>query len=439
MFPYGRRTLELDVPEEQIEAIIPPPAHNIHDLSDEDTVKAEQNIVRQALASTIGTPPLGELVKGKRRVTIISSDHTRPTPSHITMPILLNEIRATEPNVEITILIATGLHRMTTPKEIEAKYGAEIAHNERIVVHDCTDASHLRQIGTLPSGGKLELSTYALDADLLIAEGFIEPHFFAGFSGGRKSVLPGIASYDCVVANHCAEFIADPKATTGNLSGNPIHADMLYAAKAAKLSFILNVIIDDSHRIINAVAGEVDAAHTEGCVWLEKIARREAASAPIVFTSNGGYPMDQNLYQMVKCMSAAEQSCTTGGVIVAIGECEDGVGGDDFFADFRNHKATELLEIFARRGRDETVRDQWQSQILARIMAKFRVILVSSIKRNIVESMGLRFVENPNKALSLAREMVGCADAKVTIIPDGVAVIVAEAHGEAAGRAKDRK
>ena len=183
---------------------------------------------------------------------IISSDHTRPVPSHITMPIILEEIRKNNPDVKITILIATGMHRPTTHEELVAKYGEKIVKEERIVVHSAYEDNDMTFKGILPSGGELWVNKLVDECDLLISEGFIEPHFFAGFSGGRKSVLPGIASKKTVLWNHNAKFIASGLAKAGNLETNPIHKDMLFAAKTVGLAFILNVVLNGEKKVIKA-------------------------------------------------------------------------------------------------------------------------------------------------------------------------------------------
>lgn len=230
---------------------------------------------------------------------IISSDHTRPVPSRVTMLILLCRIRNANPDIKITIFIATGFHRPTTKQELIDRYGEEIVLRENIVVHRSRD-DEMADLGTLPSGGKLLLNKIAIYTDLLIAEGFIEAHFFAGFSGGRKAVLPGIASATTVMANHCSEFIASPRARTGILENNPIHRDMLYAAAQAKLAFILNVVINAKKEVIAAFAGDSEKTHVKGCEFVLKMSQVKKNPTDIVVTTNGGYPLDQNIYQSVK-------------------------------------------------------------------------------------------------------------------------------------------
>ena len=249
--PYAKGFVDINIPNQNIVGVLESKAHSYKaELS-------QEALVEHALDNPIGSQRLEELVKGKSNMVIITSDHTRPVPSKITMPILLRRIREANPSIDITILLATGFHRPTTHEEMVDKFGPEIVANEKIVNHISGDASQMTKIGVLPSGGDCIINKLAVETELLISEGFIEPHFFAGFSGGRKSVLPGIASEVTVMANHCAEFINSPYARTGIIENNPIHKDMVYAGRTAKLAFILNVVIDAEKHIINAFAGDV--------------------------------------------------------------------------------------------------------------------------------------------------------------------------------------
>ena len=199
--PYGREILKLEIEPEHLKAVLEPESKAV-------AKKEEADIVRQALAEPIASPRLSELASKVHRVLLITSDHTRPLPSKITMPILLEEIRNNNPEIQIKILVATGFHRLTRPEELIARFGQKLCDKEDIIVHDSRDKKHLVFKSILPSGGELWLNNLVDWADLIVAEGFIEPHFFAGFSGGRKSILPGIAGTATVLANHCAAFIA---------------------------------------------------------------------------------------------------------------------------------------------------------------------------------------------------------------------------------------
>lgn len=420
--PFGKEKIKLELPEEQVAGVLVSHAHEYK------APKSEAELVADALANPIGSPKLSDLAKGKKNCVIISSDHTRPVPSHVIMPQLLAELRKGNPDIDITILIATGMHRATTKEELLAKYGKEIAEHEKFVIHVSRNDEDMVSIGTLPSGGDCRINKLAANADLLISEGFIEPHFFAGMSGGRKSVLPGIASKVTVLANHCSEFINSPHARTGILQGNPIHEDMLYAAKAAKLAFICNVVIDADKKVIAAFAGDREKAHYAGADFEMKLAGVKPVPADIVITTNGGYPLDQNIYQSVKGMTAAEATCKEGGVIIDVSSCSDGHGGEDFYNNLKNAESIQkaMDEILAR-GRNETVFDQWEAQILMRMLLKFTIIMVTEAPQQMVEDMHMKYAASVDDALAMAKEVLakkGITDPKITVIPDGVSVIV---------------
>lgn len=415
--PYGKEFIELEVGDD-VDILV-------SQAGDFKAEKSQEDLVRDALANPIGTEKLSELVKGKKTITIISSDHTRPVPSAITMPILLEEIRSTNPDAEITILIATGFHRPTTHEELVAKYGQEIVDNEHIVVHKSGVDEDMVELDTLPSGGRLLLNKHAINTDLLIAEGFIEPHFFAGFSGGRKSILPGVASEKTVLANHCSKFIASDYSRTGILKENPIHKDMEFAAEQAKLAFILNVVIDAEKKIINAFAGHRVKAHYEGTEFVRGLSTIDGVNADIAITSNGGYPLDQNVYQSVKSMTAAEAAAADDGVIIEVSRCNDGHGGESFYKTFKEAATPKDVEDRVLQiPMEETIPDQWEIQILARILVRHKVIFVTDPEnRQLIEDMHMTYAENIEEALRMAKEIKG-EDAKIAFVPDGVSVIV---------------
>lgn len=417
--PYSNKTIKIAIEDKNLKGILESKANNYRASISQD------EIVNKALDKPLGSKSLEELVKGKNNMVIITSDHTRPVPSKITMPILLKRIRNVNPNINIKILIATGFHRPTTKEEMINKFGKTIAENEEIINHISTDESTLVNVGTLPSGGELYLNKIAIETELLISEGFIEPHFFAGFSGGRKSVLPGIASAKTIMANHCSEFINSSKARTGIIKDNPIHKDMLYAAEKANLAFILNVVIDEDKNIINAFAGDSKLAHEEGCKFVMDLSSVKSIPADIVVSSNGGYPLDQNIYQSVKGMTAAEATCRKGGVIIMISACNDGHGGQSFYDNVAQAKnPQELLDKVLTIPRNETIPDQWEFQILARILCNYTVIMVTDMcDPDMIKSMHMKHAYTFEEALEMAYKIKG-KDAEVVVIPNGVGVVV---------------
>jgi nickel-dependent lactate racemase len=382
-------------------------------------------LVEASLEHPIGSPKLEELATGKKNIVIISSDHTRPVPSKIITPILLRRIRAAQPDANIKILVATGFHRPSTRQELIDKYGQEIIDHEQIVMHVSTDDAAMAKIGTLPSGGECIVNRTAAEADLVLSQGFIEPHLFAGFSGGRKSVLPGISSYKTIMANHCSEFINSPNTRPGILEDNPIHQDMLYAAKTVGLKFIVNVILNSERQIIASFSGGLEDAHAQGCQFLTSLARVNKVDCDVTVVSNGGYPLDQNIYQAVKGLTSAEATNKVGGVIIMVAGLADGTGGVGFYNNLAQCKTPkEFLDRVSHVDRHHTVPDQWESQVLARILHQHRVILVSDLIRpDIVTNMHMEHTRTFDEALRRAYESGG-RDAKVAVIPDGLAVIV---------------
>lgn len=420
-FPYGREMLSVDVSEDRLKGVL------VSDLHEYRTDKTGIELVREALANPVGAPKLSELSAGKDRVVIIASDHTRPVPSKAIIPPMLDEIRRGNPEADIAILIATGCHRDPTEDELREKFGEAVASKEKIVIHHCADEANLVEIGTLPSGGPLKINRIAWEADLLVSEGFIEPHFFAGFSGGRKSVLPGIAARESVLANHCSEFVNHPKARTGTLEGNPIHEDMLWAARQAKLAFIANVVIDAEKKPIFAVAGDVVDAHTRGCEFLSDLCRVQSCPADIVITTNGGYPLDQNIYQAVKGMTAAEATVNPGGVIIMLAKSNDGHGGEQFYRQLAEEPDIEKTqEVILARDRSHTLPDQWQVQVFIRVLKKANVIYLSDAPDEMIRSLHMIPAHSLEEALQKAEELLDNTNASVTAIPDGISVIVAE-------------
>ena len=415
-FPYGKSHLSHEF--EKVNVLT-------SSIETYDPGITEQALVDGAMATPEGGVTLRELAKGKEKVVLIASDHTRPVPSKVIVPPMLRQIREGNPDADITILIATGCHRETTKDELISKFGEEIVATEKIVIHDCDDSKNLVDIGMLPSGGQCLINRLAVEADLLVAEGFIEPHFFAGFSGGRKSVLPGVAGRETVLANHCSEFIAHPASRTGILEGNPIHTDMLWAAKKVNLRYIVNVVLNGEKEVIYAVAGDPELAHKKGTAFLSALCGLETEPADIVISTNGGYPLDQNVYQAVKGMTAAEAAVKEGGVIIMLSESGDGTGGDHFYHQLADEPDLDkTMAQFMGRGRNETVPDQWQTQIFIRVLQKATVIFVSKMDPDTVEKMHMIPAVDLDDAMARAKEILKKENSTITAIPDGVAVMV---------------
>lgn len=413
--PYGKGHWQVEIESKRVNGILNPKTERLP--------CTEREIIWEAMRRPVGSPPLAELARGKKKIVIIASDHTRAVPSRIIAPLLLTEIRSANPKAEISFLVATGFHRGTSKSELIEKFGDDIVQNEQITVHNAFDHAALTDAGSLPSGGGLIINRLAMEADLLIAEGLIEPHLFAGFSGGRKSVLPGIASEETVLANHCAEFISHPCSRPGNLKGNQIHRDMLYAARRVGLAYILNVVLDERKQVIFAVAGDMEQAHVAGCRFALRRFGLEPALADIVITTNGGYPLDQNVYQHVKALTTAEATINPGGVIIVCAELSDGHGSRCMYQAMRSN-IRETLQRIHSTPRNATIPDQWVIQILIRILLKHRIIFATADgDAKMLLEMGIEVAPTLEAAMEIAEGILG-SEATVTIVPDGATIVI---------------
>ena len=418
-FFYDRTTYDLNVPDDT-----PVLTSRVDELSSE---KTGLEIVREAMEHPIDSPRLRELAKGKPDCVIIISDHTRPVPSKDILPNMVRELREGSPDIKISLLVSTGFHRPTTAEELRGKLGDALFEEFRdnIIIHDAHDPGRNVKVGLLPSGPDCILDKAAMNASLLIAEGFIEPHFFAGFSGGRKSILPGIADAVTVMGNHCSKFIDSPYSRTGILDGNPMHEDMLAAAKMSKLAYIVNVVIDENKNTVAAFAGNYETAHRKGCDFISDYVCVKPAYADIVISTNGGYPLDQNAYQSPKGMTAAEATVKEDGVIIMLSSCIDGTGGDFFYHIIADEPDIETAyQKFLATPQEETRPDQWCSQILARIVRKHTVIFVADpSQKEMIEGLKMTYAQTLDEAYALARKIKG-DEASLTCIPNGISVVV---------------
>ena len=415
--PYYRGTLDLHMDESNLKAVL---EADIHGVERQGT---EQDIVRAALAAPIGSPRLRELARGKSKVVLVTSDHTRAVPSKITLPILLEEIRAGNPSADITILIATGLHRATTEEEQRRMFGDIIVDHEKIAVNNAFDPEQFVRLCTLPSGAEFCVNRIAAECDLLVTEGFIDPHFFAGFSGGRKSILPGICSQETVNENHSYRAISSPYALTGVLEHNPIHEDMVAAARAVHTEFIFNVALDGEKKIIAAWAGDLEQAHAAGVSFIRKLSQCPAVTGDIVLTSNGGYPLDQNLYQSPKAVATAEACAGEDGVIIICASCVDGMGGTHFEELITMGTPEEIDGYLSRIPPKQTIPEQWCAQIYSRILKKHKVIVVTTfLDHDMVRKANMIPASSPDEAMEIAYGLKG-RNASVVVIPDGVSVL----------------
>jgi nickel-dependent lactate racemase len=363
---YGREGLDVELPDERTTVVEPAYHAGAAD---------ERAVLREALRTPVAGPPLKHLARRGMKVAISMCDGTRAQPRDTMIPAVLEELGL--PDEDIVILVATGTHRANTPEEIEAMLGRELAQRVAVVNHDARDPSTLTSLGVHGNGVPVHVNTRWVEADLRITTGFVEPHFFAGFSGGPKLVTPGLAGLETVLVLHDATRIGDPKATWGITHGNPVHDDIRAAAGAAPPHFAFDVILNREQRIIEAFAGELGPMHEAACRAAERFAMRAVeARFDVVVTSNSGYPLDQNLYQAVKGMSAAAKVVKPGGLIVCAAECRDGFPGHGSYRELLGQEPRAFLQAIQQS--DHVTPDQWQVQIQYNVQDHARVVVHTS-------------------------------------------------------------
>jgi len=329
---------------------------------------------RQALARPVGSPRLRALVQRGQRVAISVCDGTRPQPRDVVVPALLEELDGAVDLDDVVVLVATGTHRGNTPDELRAMFGDEVLGAVVVENHDARRPDGLSWCGELGDHVPVWLNRQWVEADVRITTGFVEPHFFAGFSGGPKMVAPGLAGLETTLRLHDARRIGDPRATWGRTVGNPVHDDIRAIAEATGVDFALDVVLNREHEIVSAFAGALSSVHDRAVersrlLSLQRVEQR----FDVVLTSNAGYPLDQNLYQAVKGISAAAQVVADGGLIVCCAECRDGIPDHGPFGELLR-SASSPAELLDRiNASTEVIPDQWEAQILARIQTRCQV------------------------------------------------------------------
>ncbi len=406
--PYGRTRKSVLLPDT---TVVLEPVH-VPGLLDEHAAVVE------AMRKPVGTAPLRHLVSSHDRVCIVISDITRPTPNERLIPWILQELPHV-PRDRFTILNGTGSHRANTREELVGMLGEEIVETVRIVNHSAFKPEELVHVGVTSLGGEISLNREWVEADVRISTGFIEPHFFAGFSGGPKGIMPGIAGIDSIMHFHNAWMIGHPKATWGVLDGNPLQRESIEANEFCPPDFLLNVTLNGMRQITGVFAGHWLQAHRVGCEFC-----RETAMVPVeepfdlIVTTNGGYPLDQNLYQAVKGMSAAHQIASEGGTIVCAAECSDGLPEHGNFKDLFKLRESprELLQMIEEPG--FAVFDQWEVQKLALIQLHARVHLYSELPDEDAELANLTPIQDLQSHIDSLVEGLG-PDARIAALPWG--------------------
>ena len=402
---YGEGHLTIDCPDDRTTIIEPAERPGLPD---------ERDAVARAVAQPIQSPPLREMVGRAARVCLLFTDLTRATPNERLIPWLLEELREV-PRENLILLNQTGTHRPNTQAELESMLTPEVLANYRVLNHDCENEADLVEVGKLRDGQPALLNRHAVEADLRIVTGFIEPHFFAGFSGGPKGLMPGVAGLDTVMSNHGFANLSHPGATFGVTEGNPLWEDMRDIALRAGQSFLVNVTLNECREITGVFAGDLVAAHAEGCAFVKKSAMQPVAEPfDVVVTTNSGYPLDLNLYQGVKGMSAGARIVREGGTLVLAAECREGVpAGSPLDQLLREAESPEdILGMLATPG---FVRpEQWQAQLQALVQRKAEVLVHSSLDDATLAAVHLRACPDIGATIAAAG-----SGARVAVLPQG--------------------
>lgn len=407
---YGREGLWVDLPDRNVTVVDP---RFVEGLPDEEAA------IIQALRRPLGTPPLREIVKPEDTVAIVFSDITRPTPNDRLLPPLLAEL-CHVPREQIVLINATGMHRLNTEEELRGMLGDGVVDDYRIVQHDAWDESGMVNLGQTRFGHEILVNRTYAEATVKILTGFIEPHFFAGFSGGPKAVLPGVAGVRLVLENHSAAMLDHPGATWGITAGNPVWEEMLEVALKTDPTFLLNVALNRERAITGVYAGSLQAAHQAGTAAVRQAAMvRVEAPFDVVITSNSGYPLDLNLYQAVKGMSAAAQVVREGGSIIIAAECWDGVPDHGEYKNILQmaDSPQALLEVVRRPG--FLMMDQWEAHVQARVQCRAAVYVKNSyLSDDEIRAALLRPCHQIEETLA---ELLACygPDARICVLPEG--------------------
>lgn len=408
---YGDGWLTIDVPEERTTVVEPTYHPGRPD---------QAGYLRELLQQPTAGPRLRDRIRPGQTVAISMCDLTRPQPRHLMIPALLEELDGIIRREDITVLVATGTHRGNSVEEIREMLGAELADQLRVVNHDARDQESLTWLGEFGDGVPVWLNSTWVEADVRITTGFVEPHFFAGFSGGPKLVAPGLAALETVLTLHDAKRIGDARSAWGIIDDNPVHRDVREIAERTGVTFSFDVVLNRDKEIVQAFAGDLLPMHEAA-----RAASREMAMAPVddlfdvVVTTNSGYPLDQNLYQAVKGISAAFSVLKPGGTIICAAECRDG------FPDHGSYRevlasASSPRELFAEiSSRTETVPDQWQVQIQARIQSACEVIMHTSyLSDEQLAQAHLTQTDDISRTVREICERIG-PDARICVLPEG--------------------
>ena len=415
---YGNKGLELSLDPSWNTTVL-------HPEEQKSFVDPVRNI-RDAIKNPLGSEPLSNIIKQKsnlNKICVVVSDSTRPVPSHLILDALIKELN--EYGIEdhqILILVATGLHRLSRDDELERILGKILRKRLKVINHVATDRTMLQYLGNTKDSIPIYINKLYFESDVKIITGYVEPHFFFGFSGGRKAILPGIAGEKTIQANHSAKNIASPYSRFGIYKNNLLHKNAIEIANIVGIDFTINTCINENHEIVKVAAGNVENVHEELVNYqLKHIFKNISAPYDIVICGNGGYPLDLNLYQAVKSMAIGEMAVKKGGTIISVNECIEGVGQEKFKELlFSGNDPKILYEKILNK--EIVVPDQWEIQILARILMKADILIVSNLYEDEIGNIGLKYAKGIEEAIEMALKKHG-SKAKILILPNGPQIL----------------
>lgn len=409
LLQYGESGIEIEIPSNNVNVIRPRFVPGLDD---------EASGFREAVTRPINSKPLAELISAEDKVVVVIPDSTRPCPSYRLLPWLFEALPHV-PKEQFVILNGVGTHRANTPAELEAMVGKSILENYRVVNHNASDPDVLGVAGHLKDGRPVYLNKEYIEADKRIIVGFIEPHFMAGFSGGYKATFPGIAGLESIMHYHRATVLQDVRSTWAVTEGNPTQDQVRANGSILPVDFCVNVTLNLKHEITRFFCGETLAAHAEGCSYVKESAMVACPQAyPLVITTNSGAPLDQNLYQAVKGMSAAGQVAAPEGQIITVARCNDGFPAHGNFTKLlvEHDSPQAILDTILTPGFQ--MQDQWQAQLFADLLVKYDVSLFSELSEDMVRKAHMTPIENLEQTIKDTIEKLG-ADTPIAVLPEG--------------------
>jgi nickel-dependent lactate racemase len=409
---YGEDGLRVELPAERTTVVEPVYTPGAVD---------QREVLRRALRQPVAGPPLRELARPGQKVAISMCDGTRAQPRHLMIPAVLEELDGIVDLDDVVVLVATGTHRGNTEAEIRAMLGDDVVGAVHVLNHDAREPSSLVHLGTHGDGVPVWLNRHWVEADLRITTGFVEPHFFAGFSGGPKLVAPGLAGLDTVLTLHDARRIGHPRATWAVCEGNPVHDDIRAVVGAVgRVDFALDVVLNREQQIVEAFGGSLFEMHAAAREAAKRLAMRPVPGLyDVVVTTNAGFPLDQNLYQSVKGMSAGATVVRDGGTIVCAAECRDGFPNHGSYREVLESAPSPQALLAAIEARPETLPDQWQVQVQAKVQSRARVVMHTSYLSD--HALAAAHLEQTADIAGTVAEALAAAgpDARVCVLPEG--------------------